>query len=75
MPQRQLDYKAEAAKLLQAYETPKDYEFITQDDDCLCMLKQADKLAHRPESVLITGESGKGKVLVARRIHGRRSGR
>tara|TARA_R100000458_G_C8221747_1_gene205892 strand:- start:61 stop:846 length:786 start_codon:yes stop_codon:yes gene_type:complete len=75
MPQRQLDYKAEAAKLLQAYETPKEYEFITQDDDCLCMLKQADKLAQRPESVLITGESGTGKELVARRLHGRRSGR
>lgn len=50
-------------------------EFITQDPDCISMLKAADTLAHRPESVLITGESGTGKELVARRLHGRRTGR
>ena len=50
-------------------------EFITQDPDCLRVLESADKLSHRPESVLITGESGTGKELVARRLHGRRTGR
>ena len=50
-------------------------EFITQDSDCLRVLESADKLSHRPESVLITGESGTGKELVARRLHGRRTGR
>jgi len=49
--------------------------FITQDPDCIAMLKAADKLAHRPEPVLITGESGTGKELVAYRLHGRRTGR
>ena len=55
-----------------AYNTGK---FITQDDDCLRVLEAADKLSHRPESVLITGESGTGKELVAERLHGRRTGR
>ena len=50
-------------------------EFITQDLDCITMLKAADTLAYRPEPVLITGESGTGKELVARRLHGRRTGR
>ena len=30
--------------------------FITQDADCLRVLEAADKLSHRPESVLITAE-------------------
>jgi transcriptional regulator with PAS, ATPase and Fis domain len=55
-----------------AYNTGK---FITQDADCLRVLEAADKLSHRPESVLITGESGTGKELVAERLHGRRTGR
>jgi DNA-binding NtrC family response regulator len=55
-----------------AYNTGK---FITQDADCLRVLEAADKLSHRPESVLITGESGTGKELVAERLHGRRAGR
>ena len=50
-------------------------EFITQDPDCLRVLESADKLSHRPESVLITGERGTGKDRVARRLHGRRTGR
>tara|TARA_R100000656_G_scaffold34546_1_gene29574 strand:+ start:159 stop:932 length:774 start_codon:yes stop_codon:yes gene_type:complete len=50
-------------------------EFITQDPDCLRVLEAADKLSKRSESVLITGESGTGKELVARRLHGVRTGR
>ena len=50
-------------------------EFITQDPDCIAMLKATDKLAPLDETVLITGESGTGKEIVARRLHGRRTGR
>jgi len=70
-----VDLKEAAAKLLKAYEVPKEYEFLTQDEDCIRMLKQADKLAPLDDAVLLTGESGTGKELVARRLHGRRDGR
>ena len=50
-------------------------EFITQDPDCIAMLKATDKLAPLDDTVLITGESGTGKEIVARRLHGRRTGR
>ena len=50
-------------------------EFITQDPDCIAMLKATDKLAPLDDTVLITGESGTGKEIVARRLHGRRAGR
>ena len=70
-----LDLKDAAAKLLKVYDVPEEYKFLTQDEDCIRMLKQADKLVPLNDPVLITGESGTGKELVARRLHGRRGGR
>ena len=71
MPRLEAQLKAFKQQAI-AYNTG---EFITQDADCLRVLESADKLSHRPESVLITGESGTGKELVARRLHGSRTGR
>tara|TARA_Y100001951_G_C11211895_1_gene223446 strand:- start:45 stop:788 length:744 start_codon:yes stop_codon:yes gene_type:complete len=67
-----LEWQLKQFKQENVYDTG---EFITQDLDCITMLKAADTLAHRPEPVLITGESGTGKELVAQRLHGRRTGR
>ena len=71
MPSLEVQLKALKQQAI-AYNTGN---FITQDADCLRVLESADKLSHRPESVLITGESGTGKELVAERLHGRRTGR
>ena len=64
-----------AEKLRDLYDTPERSQFITQDSDCIAMLRAADKLALLNDAVLITGESGTGKEIVARRLHGRRTGR
>ena len=61
MPSLEVQLKALKQQAI-AYNTGN---FITQDADCLRVLESADKLSHRPESVLITGESGTGKELVA----------
>ena len=49
--------------------------FITQDPDCIAMLKATDKLAPLDDAVLVVGESGTGKEIIAQRLHGRRTGR
>ena len=67
--------REKAEKLLKAHTLPRDFGFVTQDADTLRLLALADKLAPLDDTVLITGESGTGKDLVARRLHGRRSGR
>jgi DNA-binding NtrC family response regulator len=43
--------------------------FIAGDDSTLRMLDQIDKVAMTDATVLITGESGSGKEMVAGRIH------
>jgi len=64
-----------ADRLRKLYDTPERSQFITQDPDCIAMLKAADKLALIDDAVLVMGESGTGKELVAHRLHGRRTGR
>jgi len=43
--------------------------FVAGDDSTRRMLDQIDKVAGTDATVLITGESGSGKEMVARRIH------
>lgn len=49
-------------------------EFKTQDEDTKKLKENAVKLSARNEPVLITGESGTGKELIARILHGERTG-
>jgi two-component system response regulator PilR (NtrC family) len=67
--------REQARKLIESAEPNLEYMFATQDGDCIHMLQMADKLATLDDTVLVTGESGIGKELVARRLHNRRSGR
>lgn len=49
-------------------------EFITQDPDMLQMKADVRLLAKETCNVLILGESGTGKDIIARALHGNRSG-
>jgi len=53
--------------------TPNTFEptFIVRSPQMLALLQMADRAAASDGKVLITGESGVGKDLFARRIHGR----
>jgi DNA-binding NtrC family response regulator len=44
-------------------------EFVTQDEETLEVLRMADQAAATDAPVLITGQSGTGKELVADRLH------
>jgi len=48
-------------------------KYITADDEVKAMLKTAEILAFKDSNVLILGETGTGKELVARILHGPRS--
>jgi two-component system NtrC family response regulator len=50
-------------------------QFITQDKDMVLMKERVKKVAMRSEPVLILGETGTGKELIARALHGGRTGR
>ena len=45
--------------------------FVTRDPTTLAALRLADAVATRSTTLLIEGESGTGKSLVAQRVHGR----
>lgn len=50
-------------------------KFITQDEDMLQMKKHVLVLANISDTVLIQGETGTGKELIARALHGNRKGK
>jgi transcriptional regulator with PAS, ATPase and Fis domain len=51
-------------------ENPQAFlEIITNNRDMLSIFKYAESLAHSSQSVLITGETGVGKELLARSIY------
>jgi transcriptional regulator with PAS, ATPase and Fis domain len=50
-------------------------QFITQDSEMIAMKERVKKVAMRQEPVLILGETGTGKELIARALHGGRTGR
>jgi transcriptional regulator with PAS, ATPase and Fis domain len=49
-------------------------KFITQDADCLAMKQDAMKASKQPYEVLIHGETGTGKEIIARSMIGDREG-
>lgn len=50
-------------------------KFITSDDDMILLKREAMKLSDVPDEVLITGETGTGKEIIARSMIGNRTGR
>jgi transcriptional regulator with GAF, ATPase, and Fis domain len=51
------------------FQDSKDAEIITQSNKVYRLLDQVDKVAGTESTVLILGETGTGKELVAKRIH------
>jgi transcriptional regulator with PAS, ATPase and Fis domain len=49
-------------------------KFITQDPDMLLLKQQIESLAMHKDTVLIVGETGTGKELLSRALHGEKSG-
>lgn len=49
-------------------------DFVTKDPTTLEVKRRAEILSRRDEPVLITGESGTGKEMIARILHGERTG-
>jgi two-component system nitrogen regulation response regulator NtrX len=49
----------------------REYEIIGDSDEIKAVLSAIDRVAPTEASVLITGENGTGKELVARQLHGR----
>lgn len=49
--------------------TPKDYSIITNNKEMNLLLKKAKKLKNSPSNILITGDTGTGKSLLANHIH------
>jgi DNA-binding NtrC family response regulator len=64
------DADAEPAVLVPSLDAPAEMpEFIFASDACRQLLQEVDRLAASPLAVLLVGETGTGKELLARRIH------
>ena len=62
-----LDLQEENARLRQSVETP--YEIVGKSPVMRALMEKIEKVATTPARVLITGENGTGKELVARALH------
>jgi transcriptional regulator with GAF, ATPase, and Fis domain len=74
--QYKLPLKIENGKIVDALKGTELYlsKFLTQNQECLELKEQVRKLAKIPDEVLITGETGTGKELIARAMIGDRQG-
>ena len=74
--QHKLPLKIENGKLVDALKGTELYlnRFITRDEACIQMKQTVMKLAKCPDEVLITGDTGTGKEIIARAMIGDRSG-
>lgn len=70
----ELKYKVEDGKLVDALEGTELWlkKFITQDADSIALKDEVKKLAKCPDEILITGQTGTGKEIVARAMIGDR---
>jgi two-component system nitrogen regulation response regulator NtrX len=62
-----LDLQEENARLKQSIEAP--YEIVGKTPVMRALMEKVEKVATTPARVLITGENGTGKELVARALH------
>jgi two-component system nitrogen regulation response regulator NtrX len=62
-----LDLQEENARLKQSIEAP--YEIVGKTPVMRALMEKVEKVAATPARVLITGENGTGKELVARALH------
>jgi transcriptional regulator with PAS, ATPase and Fis domain len=50
-------------------ETSKDFSVVTNNEEMNSLLEKANKLKNSPSNILITGDTGTGKSLLANHIH------
>ncbi|MGM0453250.1 MAG: sigma 54-interacting transcriptional regulator [Thermodesulfobacteriota bacterium] len=61
--------KKKATDQLRQFESPHDAAVIAESPEMIETLAQADRIAQSDSAVLILGETGAGKEVLARRIH------
>jgi len=64
-----IDRVALKGQVIQSSGKVDSCEFITQNAQVRHLLSQADRVAKAPATVLITGEGGTGKEVLAKRLH------